>query len=460
VTRLGAARPGGPEGTARPGGPGGTARPVAGGAGTRARRHDLPPLPSAPSEPGPGGFRPGGYRPGDVPEPDTTGSRHTQPTGVQRLRRWWPAAVAALVVIAVVVYLAVPGGSGGQPSRPAAAAPANPVPTTVPPSPGGQAQLPKNYGGIGVDQVGNIYVTDGDDNQVQKIDLRGNLMPVAGSGTQGAPTGGGSALAAPLNQPKAAIVDGKGNLYIADSGNRVWRVDPHGGIALFAGTGDSFDSGDGGPATRAGIDTSFDPALAVDPTGNLYLGSGPTVRRIDPSGVINAVAGVATDNSSSGDGGPATKARLDRVTGVAADRNGSIYIADAGANRVRKIAADGEITTLAGTGAAGYSGDGGPATAAKLNDPESVAVDAAGNVYIADTNNYRVRRVSPAGVITTICGTGVPGANNPSGLAIYAQLWEPKSLAVDGTGNVYVGDSTRILKIDRSGNVAVVAAGS
>jgi sugar lactone lactonase YvrE len=460
VTRLGVGRPAdappaaGAGGPARPGGRGAPAQRGGGGAGgAGGRRHDLPPLPPPPVEAGPGGFRPGGYRPEDGPGPDTTGSR---PTGRARLRRWWPAAAGVLAVIAVVGYLVVPGGSDGGPG-PAPAVSAVPGAEPVPPNADGQAQLP-SYDSLAVDPAGTIYLADWKDNEVQRIDSKRDVTVVAGGGAQGSSGDGGPALAAALSGPKAAVVDGKGNLYIADEGNdRIRRVNPRGVITPFAGTGDQGSpSGDGGPATQAALVWS-NPVMAVGSHGDLYVSGLYSVRRIDAAGKITTVVNRAGQQGSSGDGGPAADARLNMVTGLAVDGAGNLYIADGGANRIRKVDTNGIITTLAGTGAKGYSGDGGPAAAARLNDPEGVAVDAAGNVYIADNLNNGVRKVTPDGTITTIAGTGVPGGNNDDGPAKYAQLWGAAHVAVDAAGNVYIGETGRILEVDRSGKIEVIA---
>ena len=190
-------------------------------------------------------------------------------------------------------------------------------------------------------------------------------------------------------------MDGNGNIYIADfHWARIHRVDPDGVVTTFAGTGDPGFSGDGGPATQAGL---VGPrGMAVDAIGNVYIadGSDHRIRRVDPDGVITTFAGTG-ESGFSGDGGPATQAGLFFPTDVGVDSNGSVYIADLRNYRIRRVDRDGVITTFAGTGESGFSGDGGPAAQADLSFPQSVAVDATGNVCIADSANHRIRRVDP-----------------------------------------------------------------
>jgi len=460
VTHLGVARPGdappaaGP-GAAGPGaaGPGAPAGPVVSG---NARRPDLPAPPPPPVEPGPGGFRPGGYRPGEGPAPEPSASRRTGGTGGAALRRWWPVAAAVVVVLAVVLYLVIPGGSGSPSPRPTAAAPLTAAP--VPPNAEGQAQLPPTYDSLAVDAAGTIYLASWQDDQIEKIDAKRNLTVVAGTGAKGSSGDGGPALAATLGGPKAAVADNRGNVYLADEGNhRLRRIDPSGVITPFAGTGDmGRSSGDGGQATQATLSLS-NPAMAVGSAGDVYFSDLYSVRRIDPAGKITTVVNRDNQNGSSGDGGPAANARLGQISGLAVDGAGNVYIADETANRIRKATPGGIITTLAGTGAKGFSGDDGPATAAALNGPAGVAVDGAGNVYIADNANARVRKVAPNGTITTLTGTGTYGSNNDDGPAVFAQIYGAEHVAVDGAGNVYVGETGRILRVDASGRISVIA---
>lgn len=218
-----------------------------------------------------------------------------------------------------------------------------------------------------------------------------------------------------------------------------------GTITTIAGNGKNF-SGDGGPATRAGVRPD---AVAVDRKGNVYIGVSGRVRKVSPGGTITTLTGTGLCSGSygspRGDGGPATRAQVCDPAGLAVDGKGNVYIADAADHRVRKVSPGGTITTIAGTGKYGLSGDGGPATKAKLFRPSGVAVDGKGNVYIADTTNNRVRKVSPGGTITTFAGTGNPDAGSTfsgdGGPATKAHLSGPRGLAVDAKGNVYVADS-------------------
>ena len=255
-------------------------------------------------------------------------------------------------------------------------------------------------------------------------------------------------------------LDGSGNLYIADLGNhRIRKVDAAGVISTVAGDGTWGSSGDGGPATAAQLRRPYD--VALDGAGNLYIADefNRRIRKVDAAGVITTVAGDGTEGFG-GDGGPATAARLDSPSGVALDGDGNLYIADRGNNRIRKVRS-GVITTVAGDGTYGYSGDGGPATAALLNGPTDVAVDGAGNLYIADHDNDRIRKVDPAGVITTVAGDGTEGYGGDGGAATAAQLHWPRGVALDGAGNLYIADTSnhRIRKVDAAGVISTVAGG-
>ena len=229
---------------------------------------------------------------------------------------------------------------------------------------------------------------------VRRITTGGTISTVAGTGAAGFSGDGGPANQAAFNQPTATAVDAAGNLYIADYGNnRVRKVSSTGTVTTFVETGTGGFSGDGGPATSASL---FHPeSIVVDRNGQVYVADADNtrVRRIDTSGVITTIAGNGTIGFS-GDGGPATSASLSGPIGIAVDRDGRVILSDAGNQRVRMVDLDGTISTVAGTGTAGFSGDGGNATAAKVNRPHGVAVDNHGNLLIADCGNNRIRRVN------------------------------------------------------------------
>ena len=253
-----------------------------------------------------------------------------------------------------------------------------------------------------------------------------------------------------------------GSLYAADLSNRVFRVDPASGrVTLVAGNGRNAQAGDAGPAAGAAV--GFPVEVAADPRGGVAIVAGETrVRHVDAAGVIRTAAGIATPGWS-GDGGPATAAALDQPTAAAYDAAGNLYIAELG-GRIRRVdAATGLIATIAGVGGEGDSGDGGPATAARLNRPHGLAVAADGAVVFADTFNHRVRRIAPNGTITTLAGTGVAGGAGDGGPGTAAQLSLPVDVAVAPDGSVLVADygNTRIRRIDAAGVIttAVVAEG-
>jgi sugar lactone lactonase YvrE len=312
---------------------------------------------------------------------------------------------------------------------------------------------------VAVDSVGNLYIADFGNNRIRKVDTSGIITTVAGNGVQGYSGDGGAATAAELNDPIGVAVDSAGNIYISDFGNnRIRKVDTSGVITTLAGNGTYGFSGDGGPATSAKFDISV--GLAVDSAGNLYIADEDNnrVRKVDAFGVITTVAGNGTEGYS-GDGGLAINATLFEPKDVALDSAGNIFIADAGNNRIRKVATSGVITTFTGNGTQGYSGDGGLATSAELSGPCSVAVDSMGNLYIADTSNHRIRKVDTSGTITNVAGNGTEGYSGDGGLATSAELSGLCSVAVDSAGNIYIADcgNNRIRKVDISGVITTVA---
>ena len=272
--------------------------------------------------------------------------------------------------------------------------------------------------GLAVDNSGNIYISDQENYRIRKVTAStGIITTVAGNGTAGYSGDGGAAISAKLSTTAGVAVDSSGNIYIVEYQNsRIRKVTASTGIiTTVAGNGGFGYSGDGGPATSAKLD--WPTALALDSSGNIYLGDNGSgcIRKVTAStGIITTVAGHTTGglcdgtNGFSGDGGPATSATLSTIDGVAVDSVGNIYISDWGWNRIRKVtAATGIITTVAGNGTGGYSGDGGPATSAQLDNPGGIAVDSAGNLYIADSWKSYIRKVAAStGTITTLAGQG------------------------------------------------------
>ena len=251
--------------------------------------------------------------------------------------------------------------------------------------------------GVAVDSAGNLYIADSDNNRIRKVS-NGVIATVAGNGTPAFSGDNGPATSAQLSAPIGVAVDSAGNLYIADSSNDRIRKVTNGVITTVAGNGTLGFSGDNGPAISATLNAPN--GVAVDSAGNLYINDCGNYRiRKVTNGVITTVAGNGTLGFS-GDNGPATSAQLNSPSGVAVDSAGNLYIADFGNNRIRKVS-NGVIATVAGNGTQGFSGDNGPATSAELSYPEGVAVDSAGNLYIADTDNYRIRVLTPVASLCT-----------------------------------------------------------
>ena len=380
--------------------------------------------------------------------------------------------------------------------------------------------------GVALDASGNLYVAD--EHRVRKVDLRTDtITPVAGTGVArgGGPIGdGGPATSAALERPGAIALDPRGGLFIVD-GFRVRRVEfASGKIATAVGTGTQGWSGDGGPAGSAQVEGAS--GLALDGHGNLLLADHHRIRRIDAvTGIISTIAGTGVPGFS-GDGGPAREAQLNRPSGLASDASGNLFIADPGNSRVRRIdAATGIISTVAGSGTQGaaaadgpalaanlkepcdvavdrhgylfivdagghrvyvvdpesglmstvagggplptsggaFTGDGGRAISARLNDPMAVGLDPAGNVFLADSSNHRIRRVA-AGTqrITTVAGTGVPGFSGDGLPASQAQLKDPVAVAADAAGNLFIADwgNHRIRRVDARTKVITTTAGT
>jgi len=311
--------------------------------------------------------------------------------------------------------------------------------------------------GLAFDSSGNLYIAETNAARVRKVDTNGIITTVAGGNPGGFSGDGGPATKAALAAPRGIAVDRSGNLYIADwSNNRIRMVTASTGIiSTIAGSNTTGYSGDGGPASQATISGPF--GMAVDSSGNLYFtDNGSAIRKISLSGIITTVAG-SNQGGFAGDNGPATKAELSGPQGVAVDASGNLYIADWGNQRIRYVNSSGIITTIAGTGTTGFSGDGSLATAATFSDPAGVAVDASGAVYVADLNNGRVRRFIVGGDMATFAGTATSvGDGGPS---IDARLDSPNGVAVDGSGNLYIADisANRVRKVTPSGTITTLA---
>ncbi len=313
-------------------------------------------------------------------------------------------------------------------------------------APGGLKKLSSSFRVI-TPTVTYYLIADTDNHSIRRVDTStGVITTFAGTGSSGYSGNGGPAISANLNKPRGVFADGAGNIYIADTDNDcIRKVDASETITTVAGIGGSHDfSGDGGDATNAKLDKPR--GVAADYAGNIYIAdtNNHVIRKVDATtGIIDTVAGIGKQNGYTGDGGLATAAKLDKPRGVWVDGSGNIYIADTENNRIRMMDATTQIiTTIAGNGGSGYTGDNGPATAAELRKPNGVVVDVSGNIYIADTDNNVIRMVdATTQFITTVAGTGSGGYSGDDVPATSTALRKPRGLWLDESGNILIADT-------------------
>jgi uncharacterized protein (TIGR03437 family) len=321
---------------------------------------------------------------------------------------------------------------------------------------------------IWVDANHNIYIADKDNDRIRVISSSGVIKTIAGSSTAEVYSGDGkTADKASLYEPNGIAFDSSGNLYIADTGNHVVRKVDHSTniISTVAGNNYSAYSGDGAAATSANL--SYPSSLAFDSAGNLYIAdtNNDCIRKVNSSGIISTFAGMCSYPLYQGDGGPATSAKLNKPYSIAFDAQGNLYIADTENECIRVVTTDGIINTYAGACANENASEGwvdGPASEARFYSPSGIAIDAAGSIYVADKGNCVIRKIAPGGTVATIAGNTYPTYTaGPSGLA--ASLYFPLGLALDSSGNVYVADSqndlVRELTVSNASSLPSINAG-
>jgi DNA-binding beta-propeller fold protein YncE len=319
--------------------------------------------------------------------------------------------------------------------------------------------------GLGRDAAGNLYVSDrggdGPGHVVWRLGADGRAEIIAGTGRRGVAGTGRPAVESSLGSPQSICVDSLGRVYVADSYNHVVvRIERDGRLTRFAGTGRPGRDGDGGPASKAELNQPYDVSLA--PQGDLYIADfgNHRIRKVTPDGSMQTVAGTGKSGYS-GDGGPATKAQLNGPYGVFAEPDGSFLIGDSFNNAIRKVDARGVIHTLAGNGRPGYGGDGGPARHALLDAPQSIYVDSSGRTYIGDEHNHSIRLVDATGVISRFAGTGVVGFSPDGTPAQAARLNDPENLMVWRNGSILFTEAGnhRVRIISREGRLSTLAGG-
>jgi len=323
------------------------------------------------------------------------------------------------------------------------------------------AALLREPDGLNVDSSGKLYIADYGNHCVRRIDAAGIITTIAGTGTAGYTADGVPATTSELNRPDGVAIDLAGNVYIYEAHNyRVRKIDLSGIINTVAGTGTGGYTGDGGAATAAEIYT--DPGC-VDKFGNIYIADVVTnrLRMITAgTGIISTIAGDGT-TAYAGDGLPATAAELNSPVDVASDNSGNLYIVTSNDGRIRKIDSDGIITTIAGTGGHGSTGDGGPATIATFDQPAYAVIDSIGNIYVADQSSNNVRKIDRRGIINLLAGSGTRGYTGDGGPATAAELSAPIGTAVNIYGDVYISDFNNncVRKISYNNNLPSIIRG-
>lgn len=391
----------------------------------------------------------------------------------QRMKR--PSGAAIILMLIMSTTLAIAGGSGTQSA------------TASTPTWGA---YPVAFDFMTFGRNGTVYASDCQNARVYRIDASGVVSVVAGTGPGGLANwiqdpgwvrangysgDEGPAIDAEFTCPLGLAFDGAGNLYVADHGNDVIRrIDPSGIVTTVAGTGPQEigsmgqwvpgvgkQAGDGGPATQAELDSPV--GLTFDTAGNLYIADRDhdAIRRVDTRGIITTVAGNGAGGYA-GDGGLATSAKLDRPLDVVFDKGGSMYVADENNARIRKVNTHGIISTFAGTGTLGCDGNGGPATAASLQNPNSIAFGPDGTMYVTEQECHFVRKITSGGTILPYVGNGVDGCSGFNGPAGDVRLSGPEWLRVGPHGDVYISDPTCavMIRIDTAGTSHLLAMGA
>lgn len=316
--------------------------------------------------------------------------------------------------------------------------------------------------GIALDKAQNLYFTDNGNNRVRMINTTtGVITSIAGTGSSGSSGDGGPATAATFQGVSGIAIDKFGNIFLSENkGHRIRKIDPAGIISTYAGSIAGF-GGDGGPATAAKITSPNE--VAVDTFGNVYIPdqSNNRVRMVNTSGIISTIAGIGVGGYS-GDGGPATSAKISIPNDIFVAQNGSVFIAENTNAVVRMINTSGIISTFAGTGIVGFSGDGSPATSAKMNGLAGIYLNKFVEMLVCDQDNNRIRKVDASGIINTIAGTGTPGYSGDGGMATATNLYRPNKVIQDIYGNIYIADleNNRIRKINNTNNLPAFLDGT
>ena len=317
--------------------------------------------------------------------------------------------------------------------------------------------------GIGEDREGNIILSDREGKFVWKIEKSGRAVVIAGTGkstgARGLPEGRVSALEVDLAMPEGLVVDHDGSILLADSYNHaILRIDKEGYLSRFAGTGERGRGGEGVKALDSAF--AFPCDIRLDSKGNIFVADleNHRIRKITRDGLVTTVAGSGVPGYS-GDGGPALNAQLNSPWGILLDKDDNLLIADTNNDAIRKVGSDGIIHTIAGNGQEGYEGDGGPARSAKLNAPQSLAVDAQGRIYIGDEHNDAIRVVELDGTIRSFIGSKGPGYSGDGGPASQAQIADPENLWVrkDGSILISVRDNARLRIVSPEGIISTLA---